>query len=111
MGMKAIEVKDLSKTFKTKVKDKGLKGSIKSIFKPNYKAKKAVNKIDFSVPYFEINKSIVFFILSLVFSISSFVRLIFIFYSSSYPQSIQTQIPTLSRYFIFNPHFGQILLL
>ena len=47
--MKAIEVKGLSKTFKTKTKEKGLKGSIKSIFKPNYKDKKAVNNIDFSV--------------------------------------------------------------
>ena len=33
VNMKAIEVKDLSKTFKVKLKDKGLKGSIKSIFK------------------------------------------------------------------------------
>ena len=52
--MKAIEVKDLSKTFKVKLKDKGLKGSIKSIFKPKYKDKKAVNKINFSVEKGEI---------------------------------------------------------
>jgi len=47
--MKAIEVKGLSKTFKTKTKEKGFKGSLKSIFKPIYKDKKAVNNIDFSV--------------------------------------------------------------
>ncbi len=47
--MKAIEVKNLSKTFKVKVKEKGLKGSIKAIFKPKYNSKKAVNNISFSV--------------------------------------------------------------
>lgn len=47
--MKAIEVKDLSKTFKTKIKEKGLKGSFKSLFKSKYKDKKAVNNISFSV--------------------------------------------------------------
>jgi ABC-2 type transport system ATP-binding protein len=49
-----IEVKNLSKTFKVKLKDKGLKGSIKSIFKPKYKTIKAVNKVDFSVEKGEI---------------------------------------------------------
>ena len=39
--MNAIEVKDLSKTFKVKQKQKGFKGSLKSIFKPKYKEKKA----------------------------------------------------------------------
>ena len=52
--MKAIEVKDLSKTFKVKQKEKGLKGSIKAIFKPKYKDKKAVNKISFTVEKGEI---------------------------------------------------------
>ena len=52
--MKAIEVKDLQKTFKVKQKDKGLKGSIKAIFKPKYKDKKAVNKISFTVEKGEI---------------------------------------------------------
>ncbi len=52
--MKAIEVKNLSKTFKTKVKDKGIKGSLKSIIKPKYKEKKAVNKINFEVERGEI---------------------------------------------------------
>lgn len=47
--MKAIEVKNLSKTFKTKVKETGLKGSLKSIIKPKYREKKAVNNISFSV--------------------------------------------------------------
>ena len=35
--MNAIEVKDLSKTFKVKQKQKGFKGSLKAIFKPKYK--------------------------------------------------------------------------
>ena len=43
--MNIIEVKNLSKTFKIKQKEKGIKGSIKSIFKPKYKEKKAVNNI------------------------------------------------------------------
>ena len=47
--MSVIEVKNLSKTFKSKVKGKGLSGSIKSIFKPKYKTIKAVNKVSFSV--------------------------------------------------------------
>jgi len=47
--MKAIEVKNLSKTFKVKIKEKGLKGSIKAIFKPKFNNKKAVNNISFSV--------------------------------------------------------------
>lgn len=47
--MNAIEVKDISKTFKVKQKQKGFKGSLKSIFKPKYKEKKAVNKINFTV--------------------------------------------------------------
>ena len=52
--LKAIEVKNLSKTFKVKQKEKGLKGSIKAIFKPKYKDKKAVNKISFTVEKGEI---------------------------------------------------------
>ena len=47
--MAVIEVKKLCKTFKTKEKEKGLKGSIKSIIKPKYKIKKAVNNISFEV--------------------------------------------------------------
>ena len=35
--MNAIEVKNLSKKFRIKEKEKGLKGSVKSIFKPKYK--------------------------------------------------------------------------
>lgn len=52
--MFAIEVNNLSKTFKVKQKDKGIKGSLKSIFKPRYKEKKAVNNISFSVEKGEI---------------------------------------------------------
>lgn len=47
--MAVITVKNLSKNFKVKVKEKGLKGSIKSIIKPNYKVIKAVKNISFSV--------------------------------------------------------------
>ncbi len=47
--MAVIEVKKLCKTFKTKEKEKGLLGSIKAIFKPKYKTKKAVNNISFEV--------------------------------------------------------------
>ncbi|MBO5529858.1 MAG: ATP-binding cassette domain-containing protein [Bacilli bacterium] len=47
--MAVIEVKKLCKTFKTKEKEKGLKGSIKAIVKPKYKTKKAVNNISFKV--------------------------------------------------------------
>ena len=46
---KAIEVKKLSKTFKVKLKEKGFKGSLKSIFKPKYKTVKAVNNVSFEV--------------------------------------------------------------
>ena len=35
--MKVIEVKKLSKTFRVKLKEKGLKGSFKSIVHPKYK--------------------------------------------------------------------------
>lgn len=47
--MKVIEVKNLSKSFKVKIKEKGLKGSLKSIIKPKYKIIKAVNDISFDV--------------------------------------------------------------
>lgn len=47
--MNIIEVKNLNKTFKIKEKEKGIKGSIKSIVKPRYKTIKAVNDISFSV--------------------------------------------------------------
>ena len=47
--MNVIEVKNLNKEFKTRVKEKGFKGNIKNIFKPKYKVKKAVNNISFSV--------------------------------------------------------------
>lgn len=52
--MNIIEVKNLSKSFKVKLKDKGLKGSLKSIFKPKYKTIKAVKNISFNVEKGEI---------------------------------------------------------
>ena len=47
--MAVITVKNLSKTFKVKRKEKGLKGSLKSLVKPNYKIIKAVKNISFEV--------------------------------------------------------------
>ena len=44
-----IEIKKLNKTFRIKQKEKGFKGSIKAIFKPKYKVKKAVDGIDLKV--------------------------------------------------------------
>lgn len=46
---KIIEVKNLNKTFNVKVKENGIKGSIKSIIKPEYKKINAVNNISFDV--------------------------------------------------------------
>lgn len=47
--MKAIEAENLSKTFRVKGKEKGMKGSIKAVFKPQMKEIKAVDAISFSV--------------------------------------------------------------
>ena len=52
--MAIIEVNKLSKTFKVKIKEKGLKGSLKSMFKPKYKTIKAVKVISFEVEKGEI---------------------------------------------------------
>ena len=52
--MAIIEVKKLSKNFKVKIKEKGLKGSLKSIIKPRYKVVKAVKNISFEVEKGEI---------------------------------------------------------
>lgn len=52
--MAVIEVKNLSKSFKVKLKEKGLKGSLKSIIKPKYKTVKAVRNVSFSVEKGEI---------------------------------------------------------
>ncbi|MCQ2911199.1 MAG: ATP-binding cassette domain-containing protein [Clostridia bacterium] len=52
--MKAVEVKNLSKSFKTRIKEKGLKGSLKSLVKSEYEIKKAVNDITFDVEEGEI---------------------------------------------------------
>ncbi len=47
--MDAITVNRLSKTFRVKVKEKGLKGSLKAIFRPEYKSIQAVKDISFQV--------------------------------------------------------------
>ena len=52
--MAVINVEKLSKEFKVKVKEKGLKGSLKSIIKPKYNIIKAVKDISFSVEKGEI---------------------------------------------------------
>ncbi|MBQ7140248.1 MAG: ATP-binding cassette domain-containing protein [Bacilli bacterium] len=52
--MSIIKVEKLSKTFKVKLKEKGLKGSLKSIFKPRYKTINAVKNISFEVEKGEI---------------------------------------------------------
>ena len=52
--MAIIEVKNLSKDFKVKLKSKGFKGSLKSIVKPSYKTVKAVKNISFEVEKGEI---------------------------------------------------------
>ena len=49
-----IKVKRLNKTFKVKIKEKGLKGSLKAMFKPKYKSIKAVNNINLVVKKGEI---------------------------------------------------------
>lgn len=53
-NMKVIEVKNISKTFKVKLKEKGFKGSLKSIVKPRFNIIKAVNDISFDVEEGEI---------------------------------------------------------
>ena len=50
----AIEVKNLKKNFKVKLKEKGFIGSLKSILKPKYKTVKAVKDISFKVEKGEI---------------------------------------------------------
>ena len=52
--MAVIQVNNLSKDFKVKVKEKGLKGSLKAIFKPKYEEIKAVNGVSFDVEEGEI---------------------------------------------------------
>lgn len=47
--LNVIEVKDLKKQFKVKEKEKGIKGSLKSILKPKYKEINAVNNISFEI--------------------------------------------------------------
>ena len=52
--MNVIGVKNLTKDFRIKEKEKGLKGSIKSIIKPKYKTVNAVKEISFEVEKGEI---------------------------------------------------------
>jgi len=50
----AIEVKNLNKTFRVKLKEKGIIGSFKSMFKPKHKNIKAVKNISFNIEKGEI---------------------------------------------------------
>ena len=52
--MNVIEVQNLSKNFKVKMKESGFKGSLKSIFSPKFENIKAVDSINFSVKKGEI---------------------------------------------------------
>ena len=52
--MNIIEVKNLNKKFVIKEKEKGIKGSIKSIINPKYKSINAVDNISFSIEKGEI---------------------------------------------------------
>ncbi|MEM6812665.1 MAG: ATP-binding cassette domain-containing protein [Pseudomonadota bacterium] len=52
--MPAIDVHNLLKIFKVKIKEKGFKGSLKSIYSPTYKTIEEVNRINFSVQKGEI---------------------------------------------------------
>ena len=52
--MSIIEVNKLSKDFKVKTKEKGFKGSIKSMFKPKYKIVHAVKNINLNIEKGEI---------------------------------------------------------
>ncbi|MDE7415176.1 MAG: ATP-binding cassette domain-containing protein [Lachnospiraceae bacterium] len=47
--MKVIEAEELSKNFRVKQKEKGMKGSIKAIFHPQTEEIKAVDKVSFGV--------------------------------------------------------------
>ncbi len=47
--MKSISVKNLTKTFETKIKEPGFSGSLRSMVKPEYKRIQAVDHIDFDV--------------------------------------------------------------
>ncbi len=52
--MNVIEVQNLSKKFKVKIKENGFKGSLKSMFSPVFEKIKAVDSINFSVKKGEI---------------------------------------------------------
>lgn len=49
-----ISVKNLTKTFKIQVKEKGLLNSFKAFFKPEYKLVRAVDNISFDIEKGEI---------------------------------------------------------
>ena len=52
--MEVIKAKDLSKTFRVKQKEKGMKGSIQSVFRPQIAEVRAVDGVSFAVEEGEI---------------------------------------------------------
>ena len=64
--MAIIEVKNLSKSFKVKQKEKGFLGSLKTLFKPKYSIIKAVKNISFEVDEGEIIAFIGIFVLMIL---------------------------------------------
>ena len=52
--MPVIEVKNLKKEFRTVKKQKGLKGAVKGLFKPERKIVTAVDDVSFSIEQGEI---------------------------------------------------------
>ena len=52
--MNVIETENLSKTFRVRQKEKGMKGSLKAIFKPQIQKIQAVDRISFHVEEGEI---------------------------------------------------------
>ena len=47
--MPLIEARELSKSFRRPVKDRGLAGSLKHLFRPRYESKMAVDRVNFSI--------------------------------------------------------------
>ena len=47
--MEVVKVKDLSKTFRVRQKEKGMKGSIKAVFHPQMTEIRAVDRVSFTV--------------------------------------------------------------
>jgi ABC-2 type transport system ATP-binding protein len=49
-----IHVENLSKVFRTTIKEPGLRGSVKALFRPRYQSKTAVERLDFDIDQGEV---------------------------------------------------------